>query len=114
MAQLNEFHVQHTANRLAATFATPEPVPLPEPGSERTPFILPIRALPSRGINLTPTSRAVLPMLVAVASRPMTKGLGSEREQEQRRTPHHEAAAERTRRQVLEQTPLTPLAYLFG
>ena len=41
--QLNEFHVQHTANRLAATFATPEPVPLPEPGSERTPFILPVR-----------------------------------------------------------------------
>jgi hypothetical protein len=36
VAQLNEFHVQHTANRLVAPFATPEPVPFPPYGVYNT------------------------------------------------------------------------------
>ena len=42
--QLNKSSAQHTANKLAASSATPEPTPIPSqiplPGSERTPFIL--------------------------------------------------------------------------
>ena len=46
--------------RLAAPFATPEPAPLPEPGSERTPFILPIRRARPPRVGLR--QRRILPI----------------------------------------------------